>query len=123
MVWKQIVASTAGSRVMWVYTGALVVMKEGKYIICDTYRDGSKVWIEGKLEIDASVSQPQNSEVFHALSLILLPPSSAHVFCLPHHLLSSIQIFLTITLSPPAPFMHILLLSFLVYSFFPREVS
>ena len=76
MVWKQIVASTAGSRVMWVYTGALVVMKEGKYIICDTYRDGSKVWIEGKLEIDASVSQPQASEVFRALSLILLPPSS-----------------------------------------------
>jgi len=65
----QIVASTAGSRVMWVYTGALVVMKEGKYIICDTYRDGSKVWIEGKLEIDASVRQPQESEVFRKLSL------------------------------------------------------
>lgn len=37
---------------MWVYTGGVVILKAGKYTICDASDDGSKVWIEGKLEID-----------------------------------------------------------------------
>ena len=48
----QIVKKTPYYRYMWVYTGGVVILKAGKYTICDASDDGSKVWIEGKLEID-----------------------------------------------------------------------
>ena len=48
----QIVKKTPYYRYMWVYTGGVVILKEGSYTICDASDDGSKVWIEGKLEID-----------------------------------------------------------------------
>jgi len=37
---------------MWVYTGGVVILEKGTYTLCDTSDDGSKVWIDGKLEID-----------------------------------------------------------------------
>jgi len=49
---RKIVKKTPYYRYMWVYTGGVVILKEGSYTICDASDDGSKVWIEGKLEID-----------------------------------------------------------------------
>jgi len=49
---RKIVKETPYYRFMWVYTGGVVILKAGKYTICDASDDGSKVWIEGKLEID-----------------------------------------------------------------------
>jgi hypothetical protein len=49
---RLIVKQTPYYRYMWVYTGGVVILKAGKYTICDESDDGSKVWIEGKLEID-----------------------------------------------------------------------
>ena len=48
----QIVKETPYYRYMWVYTGGVVILKKGKYTVCSSSDDGSKVWIEGKLEID-----------------------------------------------------------------------
>ena len=48
----QIVKETPYYRYMWVYTGGVVILKAGKYTICDASDDGSKVWVDGKLEID-----------------------------------------------------------------------
>jgi hypothetical protein len=46
------VKATPTRRYMWVYTGGVVILEKGTYTLCDTSDDGSKVWIDGKLEID-----------------------------------------------------------------------
>jgi len=48
----KIVKQTPTYKYMWVYTGSVVILKEGKYTFCTASDDGSKVWFDGKLTID-----------------------------------------------------------------------